>query len=88
MSPSEVIESTLREASAALEAVPALIEALRHEDEFMRMEAAETLGEIGPEARQAIPTLNAALQDEVENVRRAAVEFRGNPVRPPKPLFH
>ena len=42
--------------------MPALIDALTDEEEFVRKEAAKALGKIGPAAKAAIPALTA-LQD-------------------------
>jgi HEAT repeat protein len=53
-------------------AVPALVGALKDENEIVRWKAAETLGEIGPNAREAVPALVAALQDANPNIRQEA----------------
>ncbi len=45
-------------------AIPLLISALHHECVGVRMEAAETLGRLGPVAHEAIPALRIALMDE------------------------
>jgi HEAT repeat protein len=42
--------------------IPALIEALANRNEFICWMAADSLGQIGPEAREAIPALQQALQ--------------------------
>ncbi|MGC8880568.1 MAG: HEAT repeat domain-containing protein, partial [Anaerolineae bacterium] len=60
-------------------AVPALIEALRDEDEDVRQAAAEALGKIGDAA--AVPALIEALRDEDMWVRRAAAEALGKIVQ-------
>ena len=52
--------------------VSALIQALKDDDRDVRMEAAESLGEIGPEAKAAVPALIQALKDDNFNVRRGA----------------
>jgi Leucine-rich repeat (LRR) protein len=44
-------------------AVPALTEALKDENQFVRLQAAESLGRIGPEAKTAIPALTAAVKN-------------------------
>lgn len=44
-------------------AVPALIDALADEDQFLREGAAQALGKIGAEAKAAIPALKNALRD-------------------------
>lgn len=61
---------------AAREAVPALIETLRDENEsaVVRQWAAWSLGQIGPDARGAVPALVEALGDASPNVREAAAE--------------
>ncbi len=46
-------------------------------DPLVREHAAESLGEIGPQAAQAIPILTKALKDEVARVRRDAVRSLG-----------
>jgi hypothetical protein len=48
---------------AATEAIPALIDALNHDDEEVREAAAETLGQIGLEDEDAIRALVAKLDD-------------------------
>ncbi len=62
-----------RRAEPAL-AVPALAEALKDEDAFVRRGAAEALGQFGPEAAGAAPALVAALRDRNRAVRKAATE--------------
>jgi HEAT repeat protein len=47
---------------------------LRDEYELVREHAAETLGQIGPDAKAAIPALRLAAQDGVPQVREAALE--------------
>ncbi|MFQ5794815.1 MAG: HEAT repeat domain-containing protein [Candidatus Bipolaricaulia bacterium] len=51
-----------------------LIEALQDAEPSVRWQAAITLGEIGPDARDAIPALIEALRDEDSRVRQAAAE--------------
>ena len=53
-------------------AVPALTQALRHDEEEVRLQAAETLGAIGPDAVASVPALTEALGDNDEDVRSAA----------------
>jgi len=53
-------------------AVPALIEALKNQDEDVRLAAADTLLELGPAAKGAAPALKKALDDEDDDVRRQA----------------
>src|SRR5262245_32464812 len=63
---------------AALQAVPALVEALKVE--YLRREAIEALGKIGPPARAAIPAL-VALQNEAlvgTHAKDALSKIRGN----------
>jgi HEAT repeat protein len=58
--------------SAATEAVPAVIAALRDTDEVVRAGAAAALGKIGPAAAETVPALIAALGDADKMVRRSA----------------
>ena len=53
--------------------VPALTEALRDENGYVRHDAAWAIGHFGAEAQEALPALNVALKDEARNVRIAAV---------------
>ena len=56
-------------------AVPLLRQALRGEQELVRLEAAVALGDIGSAARTAIPILELiAEEDPVKSVRAAATE--------------
>jgi hypothetical protein len=55
----------------ARSAVPALIDALKH-DSIVRQHAALALGKIGPDAREAVPALTDALSDKEWTVRRQA----------------
>jgi HEAT repeat protein len=50
---------------------PAVTRALTHASANVRRAAAETLGEIGPQALTAVPALSRALNDETPHVRRA-----------------
>ncbi len=52
--------------------VPLLVEALKHERAFARIEAADALGRLGEGAGSAAPALQAALQDPDNGVRQAA----------------
>jgi len=54
--------------------VPALAEALKDPDTFVRRDAARALGEIGPAAKPALPALLSALQDKHAAVHKAAGE--------------
>ena len=55
-------------------AVPMLAEALTHEREFVRIEAAMALGKLGKTAASALPALEAAAADHSEAVRDAVAE--------------
>ena len=59
-------------APSTREAIPALIESLRDEDEGLRRRSAVALGQFGPLAAAAIPALLLALQDSDEGVRSFA----------------
>jgi HEAT repeat protein len=52
--------------------VPTLVLALTNEDGTVRSAAAESLGDLGAEARAAIGALRQARQDREENVRNQA----------------
>jgi HEAT repeat protein len=58
-------------------AVPELQRALTDVDPSVRIQAAEVLARIGPEAEAAVPDLIAALEDENEEVRKAAARALG-----------
>lgn len=55
----------------AARVVPALIEALKDEDEEVRCGAALGLGTFGPEAKSALPALQAVQHDKDPSVRKA-----------------
>jgi HEAT repeat protein len=59
-------------ADSGSEAVPALMQALDDDDEFVRMTAALSLGLIGQRSEETIPALVHALGDEEREVREAA----------------
>lgn len=63
---------------AALQAVPALVEALKVE--YLRREAIEALGKIGPPARAAIPALVALQNEALVGIyaKGALSKIRGN----------
>ena len=46
------------------EALPVLVEGLRHDDGWVRLHAAVALQYIGPRAQGALPQINAAMQDD------------------------
>jgi|SRR5579859_2674301 len=52
--------------------VPALVEALRDENPYVRRDAAVMLGKFGPAAKEAIPALNVTVKDTERNVHHAA----------------
>ncbi|QDS87027.1 HEAT repeat protein [Rosistilla ulvae] len=56
------------------QAVPLLTQALQHENEFVRLEAARTLGTLGQAAQGSVDDLNALSSDESPMVRQAAAE--------------
>jgi HEAT repeat protein len=51
-----------------------LIRSLQHADAFVRSDAAWSLTEIGPDAKEALPALRQALQDEEAHVRLCAAQ--------------
>ncbi|HWG43227.1 MAG TPA: HEAT repeat domain-containing protein [Gemmataceae bacterium] len=58
-------------------AVPRLAELLKHEDGVVRLQAAEALARIGPDAREAQPALVLALKDSSASVRGFAADALG-----------
>jgi HEAT repeat protein len=52
--------------------VPTLLKALTNDDGSVRSAAAESLGDLGADARTAIGALRLARQDREENVRNQA----------------
>ena len=60
-----------------LEAVPALIKALKDGDKIVRSSTAEALIKIGPEAKAAVPALIETLNDKDGYVRRRAADALG-----------
>jgi HEAT repeat protein len=52
--------------------IPHLVEALSNEEPSVRLFACETLGRMGPEARDIIPELRKVLEDDYDFIRRAA----------------
>jgi HEAT repeat protein len=55
-------------------AVPALVEALRDENGYVRRDAAYALGKLGAEAKSAVPALLAARKGRERSVRKAVDE--------------
>jgi HEAT repeat protein len=53
-------------------AVAPLMESLKDLDSNILVHAAESLGRIGPDAKEAVPTLRLLLKDDVEEVRNVA----------------
>ena len=53
-------------------AVPALIQSLQSDDNYMREKSATALGKFGSQAKSAIPALTKALEDSDTRVRRQA----------------
>jgi HEAT repeat protein len=62
-----------RPADAAV-VVPALSEALKDNDPFIRRDAAQALAKLGPSARAAVPALQPLLRDRNQHVRKAVSE--------------
>jgi HEAT repeat protein len=52
--------------------IPPLLAALNHKDANVRAFACESLGELGPEAKDAVPVLEQKAQGDSEPVRGAA----------------
>ena len=77
--PVRFTEAWERAASLALREgkTEALADMLRSPDQYVRMSAAHTLGEIGPEAGSAVSALVRALKDKEGRVRGAAAEALG-----------
>ena len=59
----------MREGEGAIDAVPALIQALKDENKDVRVNAAVALGQIGEGAKDVVPALIQALKDQDEWVR-------------------
>jgi HEAT repeat protein len=53
-------------------ALPVLTDALKHKRDFVRIEAAMALGDLGKSATDALPALQTALRDPSAGVRSAA----------------
>jgi HEAT repeat protein len=50
------------------------VDCLKHEEESVRQEAAETLGKLGPDARPVLADLEPLLKDESPTVRKSVAE--------------
>jgi HEAT repeat protein len=62
----------------AADAIPALVEALRHPKAKVRAAAAKSLGSLGKAAVSAVPALSQALCDQYASVRSAAAASLGD----------
>jgi HEAT repeat protein len=62
---------------AGKDAVPALQTALKYKNVEVRLNAADSLGRLGADARDAVPGLVAALKDESKDVRAEAAAALG-----------
>ncbi len=69
---SEAAEALGKMGKDAQAAIPALIDALRDKDNFVRERAIESLGMMGPAAKEAVPALQQALKDPYKPARKAA----------------
>jgi HEAT repeat protein len=58
-------------------AIPVLIRSLNDPDQYIRREAAISLGEIGPAAKAAVPALTSLWNDPSPDVRSFAVRSLG-----------
>jgi HEAT repeat protein len=56
----------------AKDAIPVILETLRHDDARLRVTAAGALGDVGPQTPEVIPALARALQDKDDSVRQEA----------------
>ena len=54
--------------------IPALMDALKDEDTFIRRDAARALGKFGPDAADAVRPLRILLTDKEPSVRKAAAQ--------------
>ncbi len=68
----QAVRELAQRTSDAQRVVPALTEALRDENPYVRHDAATMLGLFGSQARSAVTALEAARKDRDANVRRAA----------------
>ena len=69
-----LLEIRKRMSSFGIKAVPTLIDSLENKDNWIRTNAANILGEIGPPAKDAIPALVIALDDNYDDCRFRAVQ--------------
>jgi HEAT repeat protein len=83
-----MIVHALREISKAR--VTVLITNLKSKDWRVRSQAADTLGQIGIEAKDAVPALTTALEDKVQSVRSSAADalYKINSAKPRKKDVH
>ena len=54
-----------------IEALPSLVQSLKHRDPAARTRAAVSIGRMGPIAKEAVPALTATLKDRDVSVRAA-----------------
>jgi HEAT repeat protein len=71
-----VIEAREEKRAEATTVVPALTQALRDEDVFVRRDAARALGQFGSDGRSALDELLPLLKDRNPSVRRAAAALK------------
>lgn len=71
----ETVEDSLGRIGAP--AVPPLTRLLRHPDAARRVQAANILARIGPQAAEAVPALAEALEDPDPDVRKSAARALG-----------
>ncbi len=71
-------------------AVPALLELLKHDDTWMKLNAAYALGEVGPAAACAVPELAKLLDHELHQLARVSLDamaFIGTNIRAALPAI-
>jgi HEAT repeat protein len=73
----ETVAATYCKLARGAEAVPLLLELLKHENKKIRADAVGALGEIGPEAKAAVPLLIESLRAKEEVVRRETASVLG-----------
>jgi HEAT repeat protein len=74
------------DSGAAVEDVPALVKALTDEDTSARLEAAETLGLIGPPAAAALPKLLKLTEPDADPLHRVAAAKAVARIDPKNPM--